>query len=95
MSRQVEGTPHRLVVEDVEVRIEDIVVDQFYLYFVLVMCKRTEISILAVCDLVRVLGTELALVLVLSVQLLDGVVGILALIPLNTVSLSVNGILLG
>lgn len=94
MSRQVEGTPHRLVVEDVEVRIEDIVVDQFYLYFVLVMCKRAEISVLAVCDLVRVLGTELALVLVLSVQLLDGVVGILALIPLNTVSLSVNGILL-
>ena len=94
MCRQVEGTPHRLVVEDVEVRIEDIVVDQFYLYFVLVMCKRAEISVLAVCDLVRVLGTELALVLVLSVQLLDGVVGILALIPLNTVSLSVNGILL-
>ena|SRR3990167_5323578 len=87
MGSQVEGAPHRLVMEDVEVRIEDIVVNQLDLDLVLIVCKRAEVSVFALCNLLWILGTELPLVLVFSIELLDSVVGFETVISLSTVSL--------
>lgn len=44
---QVERTPDRLVVEDEEVHIVDIVVNEVNLHFILIVSKRTVLSVLA------------------------------------------------
>ena len=70
---EVEGAVHSLVVKHEEVGVVHIVVNEINLHFVFIMGKRTEGTVFTFRALVEVGCTELLLVLVISVKLLDPV----------------------
>ena len=52
---EVEGTPHGLVMEHVEVGIKDEIVDEFSFYFILGMSKTAELAVFAFVYLIWIL----------------------------------------
>lgn len=76
--------------EDIEVSVEDVVVEQFGLYFVFGVCERAELSVLAFVQSVRISRAKFLLVVIVVVQLFHFVVCHLAVISCVAVASLIN-----
>jgi hypothetical protein len=90
MLGEVEGAELCFVVKHVKIFIFGVVVDQISQYFFFIMSERTKISIGALLDGVGVMEAEILFVFHLMVVLLDGGVGIGAVVAIGAFLLLLN-----
>lgn len=77
----IKRTPESLVVKDKEIDVLLVVMDQLHANFILSVCKRTVITVLAVDTILWVMSAKLGFVLIWTVQLLNFIMAERAIIP--------------